>query len=172
LAAFTVLTILLGWVAVRLERARHDQQVLADLNAARFVGYDMSMSSPDWLKTIWIMQHFFSVNRLEISALPHAPDDALKHLVRLPRLQKLKIESDAITDDGLRHLLGIKRLRTLGIASRQLTDDGLLILGQMKQLQELAVESPELTPEGIERLKRDLPGCQIRSFRMMELVSE
>lgn len=169
--ALTAIAILLGWVAWRLERARQDQRVLADLDPAAgisFRGYDMPMSSPEWLKTMWVMEHFYSVDRLEIRPLPHTPDDALKHLARLPRLVKLKIESDAITDDGLRHLSSIKGLRVLGVASPQITDEGLLILGQMKQLKELAVESHRLTAGGIERLKRDLPDCQIKTFKMLD----
>jgi hypothetical protein len=173
LAAVAVLAIVFGWVAWRLDRAREQGRVLADLYSATgvsFVGFDMPKSSPESLKTQWVFGHFFRVDRLEIGPLPHTPDNALKHLPRLPQLEKLKIESDAITDDGLRHLLGIKRLRVLGIVSAQLTDDGLLILGQMKQLQELAVESPRLTIGGIERLKRDLPHCQIKSFEMIDTV--
>jgi hypothetical protein len=170
LAAFTVVAILFGWVAWRLERARHDQQVLADLSPFSSVSYNMPMSSPGRLKTMWVMEHFSRVDGVEFVFVPHMPQEKLKHLIGLPRLEKLKIKSDAITDDGLKHLLGIKRLRILGIASSQLTDAGLLTLGEMKQLQVLAVSSPKLTAEGIERLKRDLPNCQTKSFEMIDVV--
>ena len=166
-AVVTMLVILLGSAGLRVERARHDQRVLTDLDAVAtvsFRGYDMSASSPESLKTKWVFEHFFSVNRLDIGPVPHMPDDALKHLVSLPRLETLKIESDAITDDGIRHLLGIKRLRVLGIASSQVTDEGLAILAQMKQLEELAIESRQLSAAALEQLKRDLPHCQFKSF--------
>jgi hypothetical protein len=41
----------------------------------------------------------------------------------------------------------------------------------MKQLQELAVKSPLVTAEGVERLKRDLTDCQIKSFEMIDVVT-
>ena len=129
----------------------------------------MPMWSPEWLKTPWVWNHFFSVDRLSIRNLPPISDEALKQLARLPQLRKLKIESELITDDGLSHLLVLKKLRVLGIAAPRLTDEGLAILGQMKQLEELAVESPHLTAGGIERLRRDLPHCKIKRFEKIDV---
>ncbi len=163
----------MGWVAWQLERARHDQRVMAEFFPAYdFCGFDMPGWSPERLKTIWVMNHFFSVNRLEFGRLPWLTDDELEHLDRLPRLKKLKIESDAITDEGLKHLVELKGLWVLGIASPQVTDAGLLTLGKMKQLRELAIECPQVTAEGMERLKHDLPDCEMRSFKIMDVVAD
>ena len=175
LISFSVVCVVLGWIGWRMEWARRDQSVLADLRGrgvgASFVGFDMSQHwAPDWLKQPWVFIHFCSINRLEITSLPHIADSALPELSRLPKLRLLKIESDLITDEGLKHLAAFKDLQILGVSSPQLTDDGILFLSQFQQLEELAIEGSQLTPEGIERLQQALPHCRFTPFAGLDPV--
>jgi internalin A len=51
-------------------------------------------------------------------------DEALEHLAKLPRLQRLSLSGTGISDDGLRYLQSLKNLAELHAAYTKVTDAG------------------------------------------------
>ena len=71
---------------------------------------------------------------------------------------------DVVNNEGLKYLSTLPQLRSLHINHCQITDKGLDFLSNCKSLRVLEVQECEsITKEGINKLKRSLPDCRIRT---------
>jgi hypothetical protein len=157
-----LLSVLLGWFAMRMRQAeRQRQAVEARRKAGGTVLYDYQFHEesgsatgvlespvPAWLRELMGEDFFASVAAVgfhdpEVSVLESRSvtvDDAdavLEHVAGLTGVVRLELSANQVTDAGLEHLRG-------------LTELGLLFL-----------HGTHVTEEGSEELRKALPDCQI-----------
>lgn len=65
-----------------------------------------------------------SVTAIEISGSKGVTDAGLRHLARLPRLERLDLSGTSITDHGLETLRELRALKTVSLAGTRVTDAG------------------------------------------------
>ncbi|HEY7326946.1 MAG TPA: M56 family metallopeptidase [Gemmataceae bacterium] len=82
-------------------------------------------------------------------------DQALEVFARLPALQRLGLQGNALSDEGLRHLQGMKQLRGLwiGMSRMPITDAGIKHLAGLTMLEQLDLQRANLSDEGVAALK-------------------
>jgi serine/threonine protein kinase/Leucine-rich repeat (LRR) protein len=89
--------------------------------------------------------------------ITHFSDEAMKYLVRIPKLRSLAIKRAALTDDGLRILVNNRpALQNLTLADMELTDEGIIALEKLQRLTLLDLQSLPIT-DGIAPLFLALP---------------
>jgi hypothetical protein len=108
-------------------------------------------------------EHCKPLTRLTRLRFWYAPatDDDLRHLAGLTALRSLHLEGTSITDAGLVHLLGLTELDHLHLPTRGVTDAGIDTLVQLRSLMRLNVKYTQITAAGLERLRAELPGCEV-----------
>ncbi len=80
-------------------------------------------------------------------------DAALKRLASHPKLESLELYSVDITDDGLRHLVGLPKLKRIHLNSNEpITDAGLKTLGGIRTLEEIEIYAAKFTDTGLKHL--------------------
>jgi Leucine-rich repeat (LRR) protein len=136
------------------------------------------------------MKHLRGLVKLERIYLAHrnyaVTDASLAELSKLPNLKDLHLDGAQITDAGLVHLQGLSNLEWISLRKTRITDEGLGHFSQMKNLRVLSLDDTKITDDnlgdleglnlrslniqrtlvtkaGVERLKKALPGCRIRS---------
>ncbi len=91
-----------------------------------------------------------STTELCLSSMERITDDGLRHLTRLPELQKLWLDDlEGITDSGLAHVGQIIGLTFLSICTESLTDKGVAHLHALKSLKCLHYDQPRFSGIGI-----------------------
>ncbi len=89
-------------------------------------------------------------------------DAGLAHLAALTKLRTLYLSNTQVSDSGLAYVAGLPELRMLWLINTpQVTDAGLLRLARLRKLQQLKLNGVYVTDEGIERLRSELPNCEI-----------
>ena len=89
-------------------------------------------------------------------------DAGLVHLKELSKLTSLDFQDTKVTDAGLVHLKGLSKLTSLDFQDTKVTDAGLVHLKGLANLQRLNLYGTKVSNSGIEKLKKALPGCNIR----------
>jgi len=85
----------------------------------------------------FITEHCSSVEKLIRLTGPRKPDDeTMKHIAKLPFVEKLYLQTSFVTDDGLLHLSTLPNLQVLSVPSST-TDIGLLNCTEMLKLRVL-----------------------------------
>lgn len=103
-----------------------------------------------------------AVRALDLGLTP-ITDAGLEFLAGLSGLETLKLGGcPGVGDAGVEHLRGLGRLRTLNLAGTRVSDAGLARLASLRRLGQLDVRQTLATEEGVARLKRALPGAEIR----------
>ena len=87
-------------------------------------------------------------------------DEDLRSLRYFSELQTLYLHNTNVSDTGLKHLKKLPSLNVL-VLGDCITDEGLKDIMEMRQLTYLCVLSKCLTLETIERLRLELPHCEI-----------
>jgi hypothetical protein len=151
-----------GWIGVRLNRARENWAAIAteqaalekavtqnkNLNGHIFV--KLARDKP-WLDSLfndpgedWYC-HFVGGSTLG--------DAGLEHLKALPRLQNLWLRGTKVTDAGLKHLERLPHLRRLELDDTGVTDAGLEHLEGLTNIECLVLGGGNFSDTGLEHLK-------------------
>ena len=84
-------------------------------------------------------------------------DAVLQHVGKLTHMQKMFVNSTAITDAGLKHLAGLTELTHLNLNSTAVTNAGLQHLKSLKNLRTLFCLGTQVNTAGSNDLKKALP---------------
>lgn len=93
-------------------------------------------------------------------------DEAIQHVASLPSLELFELRNcSRFTGSGLFYLASANRLRLMVLTDcRNLTDSGLQALEKMTSLERLELKGCDrLSEPALERLRRCLPACRIRT---------
>ena len=104
---------------------------------------------------------FLRLRSLNLS-YTRAGDEDVKQLTVCGQLRDLGLNGTRVTDAGAKHLLAMKEMRWLGLSETAVGDDGLEAVATLKHLQELNLWKSKVTPEGISRLRKALPGLEVK----------
>ncbi|MAG94940.1 MAG: hypothetical protein CMJ48_14530 [Planctomycetaceae bacterium] len=109
------------------------------------------------------LRHLAGMSNLNVLFLDgtKVTDAGLKQLGALPNLDWLSLADTEISDAGLRHLCSLPNLSRLLLDETDVSDAGLRYLVRMPHLTELSLWKTHVTPEGVEKLRADLPACEI-----------
>jgi len=104
------------------------------------------------------------LQRLELQSLREVSDLTVAHIVKLPAVTALRLELcpriTAASVDGIVSMSGLQELSLLGVDT--LKDSDLAKLARLKSLRKLDLpHRAGLSPEAIQKLKADLPECEI-----------
>ncbi len=88
-------------------------------------------------------------------------DASLPQLAALKRLRELKLDGTKITDAGVRELVAIESLETLDLLDTKVTDACVSDLGIMRRLRKVYLGGTKVTEYGKEKLGFLLPKCKI-----------
>jgi internalin A len=106
----------------------------------------------------------------------HVGDEGLSHILRLPNLEELLLQSDAvardahvpateITDRGIESLITLPRLKTFILWDCNVTDRGIEGFAELRSLSKLSLFRTRVTEDGVRRLQLARPDLQIRLER-------
>jgi len=88
-------------------------------------------------------------------------DAGVAKLSALSNLQTLTLRSTRISDQALESVSHLPSLRTLVIGDTNISDAGIQSLVAMKHLSILHLEGTKITESGLQRLRREMPQCEI-----------
>jgi hypothetical protein len=162
-----------SWLAVKLQQARRQREVVAEIRKVGAVVYhdwesDGNLTAlpnphppwPKWLRSLLGDDFFQSVIQIYFYT-EEATDAEVEHLRGLSQLKELELGGTHVTDAGLEHLRGMSRLTELDLGFTQVTDAGLGHLKGLSQLQYLDLRTMQVTDGGVKRLQQALPNCEI-----------
>ncbi len=82
-------------------------------------------------------------------------------LARLPELRTLILDGAPLVDQGLAALIDATVLERLSLDATPVGDAAIDAVARLKTLNSLSVRNTDFTDQGIERLKAELPDCEI-----------
>ena len=89
----------------------------------------------------------------EVDLPDDAGDEALQHVARLKRLQRLDASGTQITDTGLEALKEMERLEVLDLRNTRLTDQAMAVVAEINGLRVLNIGGTAVTDAGLGELK-------------------
>ena len=154
----------LGWLGVRLQRARKQKEAVeAILMLGGSVSYDCEFDEdgnlvdrvdstvPAWLLRMLGPDFFYEVTHVFCWS-EFGGDDAT-HFQGLGSLELLWLENSDITDAGLKNLRGLTKLRELNLRCTRVTDEGLEHLAGLTNLEALYLDATQVTDAGLRHLE-------------------
>ena len=152
LLLFVVLVgIPLGWLGSKVNRARKQRAVVAELQklGARFI-YDpvnelgpkeRQPSGPTWLIDLLGREYFDDVFQVSIAS-PGVTDETIELIAELPAVEYVFLKSaDGITDDGFVHFANMHNLKGVGLCSDSISGAGFASLKGLKQFTQLSLSA-------------------------------
>jgi Leucine-rich repeat (LRR) protein len=91
--------------------------------------------------------------------------DIAKYIRGLRNLRRLGLEGTHITDNGLKFIRSLTNLQDLNLASCEISDSGLYFLQDMGSMQSLDLSGTPVSEKAVEKLRHELPNCDIKKFR-------
>ena len=162
----------LGWVGWKVDRARNQRMVVAELqelhpeiiydyqialtNNGSRVYRDVPPPGPKWLIDLLGKECFVEVVQIEVDD-PQVTDRAIALIAKLPSIDHLLLTSaPEITDDGLVHFAGMHNLEMVALYSDHLTGVGLAHLRGLRRLKYLSAEGwiDDASLEHVSKLER------------------
>jgi hypothetical protein len=152
-------TLPLGWLSVKLERARRQRDFGKMLEKFHgFCQYETGCASslrldPAWLRRLLGDEFFDTAVVIYVS---HAPlcDAQMDAFPAWTEVRCLTLEDIRITDAALRHLRDAKNLRELVINDCRITDAGLENLHELREMESLNLSGTLITDNGLRQLDR------------------
>ena len=145
-----LLGVLFAWIAKRLNHARHQSQMIAEvLKVAGTVGFDYQLGyqtylgppnltavppGPAWLRAIIGDEPFRSPIALYLRGDTITDAFIAKHLAKFTELKVLSIESPNVTDKALSHVARLHSLEALDLNCPQVTPAGIRQLNELAKL--------------------------------------
>lgn len=104
---------------------------------------------------------------LESLRLDRTPlaDDNVNAIGQLMRLNSLSIAYTKVTDRGFRTLASLPRLEKIYLTGVPITDASLIEMVEMPSVREFYIRWTKISDEGAERLRRQLPKCEVHHQR-------
>jgi hypothetical protein len=191
LVGVLVLSFAMSKLAVRLEKARHNQQIYAEYckqeamlkSLQADIGYTVLHPPTNWLDHVvgdpgeyYIYKvggrdTFDDDDLLRVKPLARleelilrdtqVSDVGLENIRSFERLKIVDLRNTNVTDAGLEHLEGLTNLWDLSLNNTQVTDIGLEHLKGFTDLWSLSLKNTQVTPEGVQKLQEALPNCNI-----------
>ena len=149
-----------SWFAVRMKRARRQEEaVKAIREAGGYVWYGSSSTPPGpaWMRKL-LGNDFFATVNLVVSM---GNDADLKLLKGLSNLRTLDLTNTHVTDAELEALEGLAKLQLLCLRNTQITDAGLQHVRALTSLGHVNLSRTRVTEEGVKKLQQALPNCHI-----------
>ena len=145
----------LGWVGWKVDRARNQRLVVAELQKLHALfQYDYQIITkngvqsyrnlaqppgPEWLTAFLGKEYFVDLYSVTVGGL-QVNDETLALIARLPEVEILKFTPvTGITDTGLVHLAGMHKLEVIALSSDHITGAGLVHLAKLNRLKWLDV---------------------------------
>ncbi len=152
LVAMVLVSIPCSWLAVKLNHARRQREVVeAIIKSGGSVGDARPVPGLGWLQGLLSDDSLQSFASVEING--EITDATFEHLRALTSMRVLRLDHSNVTDAGLEQLSGLTNLGTLGLGDTQVTDAGLQHVGKLTQLGRLDLEGTKVTDAGLECLK-------------------
>ena len=145
-----LLGVLFAWVAKKLNHARHQGQLIAEvLKVGGTVGFDYQLGyqtnlgppnvtavppGPAWLRSVIGDEPFRSPIALYLRGDAITDAFIAKHLAEFTELKVLSIESPSVTDEALSHVARLHSLEALDLNCPQVTPAGILQLNELAKL--------------------------------------
>jgi len=85
----------------------------------------------------------------------------LAEVGKLKQLESLDLDWCTIPDEGMQHLAALPNLKSLSLTWTTVTDAGVRHLYGHPALKSLEIQSTSVTEEEAQRLKEQLPGCEV-----------
>ncbi len=101
------------------------------------------------------------LKQLTLRDLP-AKGTVLALLPHPEKLVSLNMAQSRITDTEVVHLAKMTNLKQLNLSETAISDTALETFAKLKSLKKLIINQTAVSEEGIERLRKNLPGCEIR----------
>ena len=142
--------------AKHAELSGAEKAAVADIE--RLVGVHLSVGTdgePDL--TIDQAGHVIFVDLSGVEDPQKVNDAVLEYVGKLTHMQKMFVNSTAITDAGLKHLAGLTELTHLNLNSTAVTNAGLKHLKPLKNLRTLYCLGTQINTAGSNELKKALP---------------
>jgi uncharacterized protein DUF4339 len=134
--------------------------MLAQLPSLQEMSLDETVNlTDDGLRALGDMHE---LRHLSLDFNPQLTDELAPHLARLTSLEHLFLSKTQLTDKGLAHLRELDSLQRLSLEETQVTDDGLTALHGMHSLRMLLLDGTRVTAAGADRLRQNLPRCEVR----------
>jgi uncharacterized cupin superfamily protein len=92
-------------------------------------------------------------------------DDDLAALARLPRLERLSLDTTNVTDDQLRLVGALPRLKSLDLSGTSVTDAGLAQLEALQSLEHLRIKETKLGDAGLAFIADAFPCLETLQIR-------
>jgi hypothetical protein len=162
-----------GWLALEMQRARRQVQVVEGINSVGGAFYDWQFDAendrnsnseppePPWLRTMLGDDFFSAVVGIYYNNDTTITDVELKRLNELPQLQVLSLNCTKITNAGLEYLKQLTQFQVLFLSYTNITDGGLEYVKDLKQLRKVYLVDTKISDAGVAQLQQALPDCQI-----------
>ena len=92
-----------------------------------------------------------TLKAVDFSGSKGLTDEGVRHLARMPLLERLDLSGTSVTDQGLGVLSNLPRLRTLSLAWTRVSDEGVRPLAQCQELEQVNLAATE-TGDGAVRV--------------------
>lgn len=168
LVVVLLLSLPLGWFAVKLRQAEKQRKAVEAIREARGrVVYDYELKDdefyvrpeppgPAWLRRLVGDDFFADVVHILTTDWPDPPrqsgDVFLGHVNGLRHLESLNLFVTPVTDAGMENLEGLTTLETLTLYGTQITDGGVGNIKGLSKLESLSFCDTKVTDGGLENL--------------------
>lgn len=113
-------------------------------------------------KQIRLLSELSAIESLSLQGQSHLGDQDLSHVCRIGSLRTLCLWDTQVSDDGIEQLKNLTTLKMLGLSRTKITDASVDSLAKLKQLELLELDGTRVTKAGVERLRAELPACELR----------
>ena len=181
LLGMTILAILLGAFAVRLERARRQAAAVAavqrldgracyDFQCKPAAGYglefvrDAKSPVPPWLLDRLGVDFFHNVVHVSLGQC-RIGDEDIRKLPDFPSLVGLNLWRNRLGDASAPHIARYRYLRWLNVQDTQIGDEGIAEFAKLQSLEKLNLDGTRLTDAGLVHV------AQLRNLRELTISS-
>ena len=165
LIVLVLLSLLLGWFALKIRQAQRQRQVVEAIQkAGGWVRYDFEVDESGapiggekWPGLAWLRKLFGEDLLGDVDTVgsfgSEVSDVLLEQFKGLADLKRLHLTGVPVTDAGIEHLKGLTNLQVLDLSGTQMTDLGLQHLKGLTNLQVLWLSDTQVTDAGLQHLK-------------------
>jgi len=109
------------------------------------------------------LRHLAGLSNLSALSLAGTPleNGGMLHLASLPQLKWLDLSATSVTDEGIEQLSSASALVTLSLSDTRVSDASVPFLCELPNLKNLSLNGTAVTSTGLNRLKEQLPDCDI-----------
>ena len=95
-------------------------------------------------------------------------DEQMKPIRQMSSLTILDLDRTSVTDRGVKQLATLENLQQLFLCDTSVTDASVEVLAGHSKLLSLWVENTKISQNGLDKLRRELPKCQLKPMPGVE----